>query len=137
MRPGVNFSILVIFFFLLTGCGTTRIVVDQNVNADIYLNGVKKAQNYLEITRTGTPKRIELSAKYQGQELGKISVRRKFEWTTFLVGYFTYGIGFLTAWRFPEQIVIPVKRIDMDIASNPWDTPRKSIWMKPLNKIHN
>ena len=112
-------------------------MVDQNVNADIYLNGIKKGQNYFEITRTGMPKRIELSAKYHGQEVGKISVRRKFEWTTFLVGYFTYGIGFLTAWRFPEQIVIPTTPIDINDAYSPWNAPRKSVWMKPINGKRN
>ncbi len=137
MKLRINGVILILSCIMFVGCGTTKIMVDQNVHADIYLNGVKKAQNYLEITRTGFPKRIELAAKYQGQTLGNISVRRKFEWTTFLVGYFTYGIGFLTAWRFPEQIIIPSIKTDNAEEISPWDMPQKSVWMKPLSRIHN
>jgi len=136
MKLRINSALLILSCLMFFGCGTTKIMVDQNIHADIYLNGVKKAQNYLEITRTGFPRRIELAAKYQGQSLGTISVRRKFEWTTFLVGYFTYGIGFLTAWRFPEQIIIPIININGAEEISPWDMPRSGIWMKPLNNSH-
>ena len=136
MKLRFRSSLFILLCFLLIGCGTTRIITDQNINADIYLNGIKKGQRNIEITRTGVPKRIELSAKYQGQALGSISVRRKFEWTTFLIGYFTYGIGFITAWRFPDVIMIPTSKINNEDDLSPWDTPQKSIWMKPLNKSH-
>jgi hypothetical protein len=129
-------SLIIFLCFLFVACGTTRIVTDQNINADIYLNGVKKGQKNIEIRRTGFPERIQLSAKYQGQELGSISVRRKFEWSTFLIGYFTYGIGFLTAWRFPELITIPTAKINPEEDFSPWDMPQKSIWMQPLNTNH-
>ena len=137
MKTRFTCLVLVIFSLLLVSCGTTRIMLDQNINADIFVNGIKKGQNTVEIQRMGVPKRIEVSAKYQGQTLGSISVKRKFDWATFLIGYFTDGIGFLTAWRFPEQVIIPTKRLENDDFISPWEEPRKSIWMKPLNKNHN
>jgi hypothetical protein len=136
MKLRFGSSLFIFLCILFVACGTTRIVTDQNVNADIYLNGIKKGQKNIEIQRTGMPKKIELSAKYQGQALGSISVRRKFEWSTFLIGYFTYGIGFITAWRFPDVIIIPTSKINSAEDFSPWDIPQNSIWMKPLNKSH-
>jgi hypothetical protein len=107
-------------------------MTDQNINADIYMDGVLKGKSQIEIQRMGVPKKIELTAKYEGQNMGSITVKRKFDWATFLVGYFTDGIGFLTAWRFPEQIIIPTQRLNPEDNFNPWLDPEKSIWMKPM-----
>jgi len=120
--------------FMFVECGTTRIVTDQNVSADIYLNGIRQGQKEIKIQRSGIPKKIELTAKYQGETIGNLSVSRKFEWTTCLIGYFTYGIGLLTAWRFPEVIIIPTTKINSEEYISPWDTPQKSIWMKSPQK---
>lgn len=120
--------------FLLAECGTTKIMTDQNLAADIYLNGVKKGRKEIEIQRMGIPKKIELTAKYQGETIGTITVRRKFDYATCLIGYFTEGIGLLTAWRFPETIIIPTKVKNSDELTNPWNNAQKSIWLKPVNK---
>jgi len=125
-------NILIFYILLLSlglaSCGTTKIVTDRNLNADIYINNVNMGRKSVEINRTGPPKKIMITAKYNGLTIGSIEQRRKFELSTCLIGYFTYGIGLLTAWRYPEIIIIPTIPQENDGIS-PWDMPQKSKWM--------
>jgi hypothetical protein len=125
--------LILLFCSLFISCGTTRIVTERKINADIFVNGVNKGKNEVKIQQMGFPKKIEIEAKYQGEILGSIHAHRKFTLITFLVGYCT-GIGFLTAWTFPDVIIIPTKNFMSDELKNSWDSPQQSIWMKPLNK---
>jgi hypothetical protein len=131
MKKVIVKFLMIAFCFTFVGCGTTKIITDQNIYADIYLNGIKKGQKAIEIQRRGVPKKIELTAKYKGQLVGHVIVKRKFDWSTFLIGYFTYGIGFITAWNYPEIIIIPTKNLNDDSGSSPWDSSNNSLWMNP------
>jgi hypothetical protein len=97
------------------------------------VNGEFKGKKIAEISRMGPPKKIDVVAKYEGETIGNIMVKRKFDMATCLVGYFTYGIGLFTAWRFPSCIVIPT-HYELDKRNSPWDYPRNNVWMNPIKK---
>jgi hypothetical protein len=128
------------FFFMLISftfyqCGTTKIITDRGINADIYVNGVIKGKKEAEIIRMGIPKKVDITAKYQGEIIGKTSARRKLDGATCLIGYLTNGIGLLVAWRYPAIIIIPTTiKPNGETDISPWDATENSIWMKPIKK---
>ena len=131
----LNIKLLSLFFSLLfVSCGTTQIVTSNNIKAAIYVNGEKKGIGTAQVKRMGIPKKINITAKYNGQKIGEILERRRFDGLTFLCGYFT-TIGFLVAWRYPKEIVIPVNTQDSWENINYWSEPYKSQWEKPIKKI--
>lgn len=117
------FSLLLIV--ILSSCGTTQLIVMNYPSAEIFVNGEYKGHGTVEIKRTGTPKKSNVVAKYQGIEIGSTLIKRKFDFVTFMVGYCTYGIGFFTCWRYPEMVYIPTE--DSKPSNNtyvsPWDVP--------------
>ncbi len=117
--------VLLILFVILSGCGTTHIVVMNYPSSEIFVNGVYKGHGSADIRRTGVPKKSNIVARYQGVEIGSILIRRKFDAVTFLAGYCTYGIGFILCWRYPEIVYVPTG--DSPPANNtnrsPWDAP--------------
>lgn len=134
MKKIVIFLVFVLLSALFAGCGSTKIYTDKNINADIYVNGQMKGRQEVTIQRRGIPKKVEITAKYRGKTVGNIVVWRKFDWSTFFIGYVTYGVGLLTAWRFPEQIFIPTRPLTPEDEISPWENPSISVWMKPVNK---
>ncbi|MBT3207972.1 MAG: hypothetical protein HN704_15735 [Bacteroidetes bacterium] len=117
----------IVYFFtiavLFSSCGTTKIIADNN-EVDIYIDGSKKGKGSVEIRRMGVPKKIDVVAKFRTKEVGTLQLKRKFDFVTFLTGYFSYGMGFIFGWRFPEMVTIPTKSID--------ETKKtKSIWDEP------
>lgn len=136
MHIYLKYLLYFVFFITLIGCGTTKVITDKGIDADIYLNGVKKGKKEIEIKKTGIPKKIKLTAKYKGVTIGSIEEKRKFKFSTCLIGYLTYGIGLFTAWRFPDVIIIPVKGPLFEDDENPWVDPSNSEWMIPINKNH-
>jgi hypothetical protein len=115
-------------------CGTTRIVPSHD-NLDIFINGKYAGNNNVNITRSGLPKKIHIQVKANGLTLSELTVRRNITLGTVLVGSWTYGLGFIFDWRYPEMIFIPI-----DLPSDqktkgisPWDKPKEtSVWDKPL-----
>lgn len=131
----LNIKLVSLFFSLLfVSCGTTQIVTSNNIKAAIYINGEKKGIGTAQLKRMGIPKRINITAKYNGIKIGEISERRKFDAVTLFFGYFT-TIGFLVAWRYPKEIVIPVNTQDSWGNMNYWSNPHKSQWEEPIKKI--
>jgi hypothetical protein len=117
--------VLLIIIVILSGCGTTHIVVTNYPSSEIFVNGVYKGRGSAEIRRTGVPKKSNIVARYQGVEIGSVSVRRKFDAVTFMAGYCTYGIGFILCWRYPETVFVPVEGSQPSNNTNlsPWDAP--------------
>jgi hypothetical protein len=126
----ILFACLALFF---TSCGTTQIVCN-NADASIYVNGMMKGHGSTSITRMGPPKKIQIEARYNGDLIGSMDAHRNFDWATCCVGYFTYGIGLVFAWRFPETIIIPLKQNIQNDQNIPggsvWDLPPGD-WKKP------
>jgi hypothetical protein len=133
MKTKQNYFLILLCFTLLS-CGTTKITTQNNLNADIYINGEHKGRKEVSIRRMGFPKKIEIVAKYQGQTVGTIKEKRRFDGVTFLIGYCTNGPGFLFAWRYPESISIPIAYMNPEDYINPWLEPQKNVWMKPASK---
>jgi len=119
---------------ILTGCGTTSIITNASYTPDFYVNGQFAGKGSATITRMGPPKKVTISVKYRGEEVGNLVQKRKFDGVTCLCGYLSYGIGLFTAWRFPAVIVVPVAAPAYTEESNPWTNPRKSKWMEPQTR---
>lgn len=118
--------IFLFLLFILGSCGTTQIVTHE-AEAEIYVDGDRKGTGRAEIIRTGIPKRIEITAEYDGKQIGSQSVRRRFDGATFISGMFTYGLGFIVCWRFPATIFVPTEQIEVyDNEQN-----KQSIWKRP------
>ncbi len=121
-------NILIILSFcslLLFGCGMSTIVV-KNANVDLYVNNVYRGKGSVEVRRTGFPKRLYIEAKYNGATVGQLTVKRKLTGIGCLTGYFTYGLGLLFSFRYPETIIVPINETPNE--PNPW---KESIWKKP------
>ncbi|MBP7497625.1 MAG: hypothetical protein KA792_08190 [Bacteroidales bacterium] len=135
MERKAFYFLLFITCLLLFQCRPTKIITERNLNADIYINGIKKGKKEIKIHRYGIPKKIKISAKYDGEIIGNITEKRRLNLGSFILGYFTYGTGFIISWSYPKTIIIPVNLPPGLELSSPWDTPYKSVWMKPVN--HN
>jgi hypothetical protein len=126
-------TILFLLPLIFAGCGTTQIVCN-NADASIYVNGMMKGRGSAQITRMGPPKKVYIEARYNGDIIGSLDIRRSFDWATCCVGYFTYGIGLIFAWRFPETVIIPLKQNSYNKEAVPagsiWDMPPGE-WKKP------
>jgi hypothetical protein len=125
-------SLLVALAFIFVQCGTTHITTEDNLNAQIYINGTLKGTKVVSAQRMGLPRKMDITAKYQGNEIGHLSIRRKFTATTFLVGYITY-FGYFTAWQYPKEIIIPTT---INQQADLWKQPQESIWSQPVKKTH-
>lgn len=127
--------IILLLLFICIGCGTTDVIVLNNQSADIYVNGEFIGKGVGQIKRTGTPKKSQATAKYQGQEIGSVLFKRHFDIVTFIGGFYTYGIGFFVLWRYPQTVYIPCESpSDNNSPANKRDSVYKSIWDKPPSK---
>lgn len=112
---------------LLTACGTTRLV-SYDSNVDIYVNNQFKGKGEAEITRTGPPQKSHIEARYQGSKVGETDIRRQVKFSTVFIGLYTYGVGFLFTWRYPEMVIIPIDmpqntKKSFDKVPSIWDLP--------------
>lgn len=121
---------------LFSSCSTTLLIVDNNPKAEIYMNGKYLGNGQAEIKRNGRPKKATFETKYNGEITGKHITKRKFTLVTALVGIYTYGIGFIFLWQFPNEIHLPcdtpyVKEKKSSDTISPWDQSpgkKKSGW---------
>lgn len=122
--------ILTFVVFIATGCGTTQIAASSS-STNIYVNGVFKGKGSIEVARLGVPKKLYVEAKEGFEVIGSKQIKRKFDFATFIIGYFTYGTGFLWAWRFPSYVFIPTT-YDSSPSNNTFEgPPQKSPWDNP------
>ncbi len=119
------FTFLIIASLLLSGCGRT-IITTSSPTADIYINSTLKGRGTAEVTRRGPPLKYYIEAKEGGVVVAKTIIRRKFDVTTCVIGYFTYGVGLILGWRFPSDVYLntPVKEQgEQPPVLSPWDAP--------------
>jgi hypothetical protein len=127
----MNLKNLIILFvgivsISFSGCDTTSIAV-SNADVDLYVNGVYKGKGHVEVPRTGLPRKMSIEAKYQGSSVGQLVVKRKFDALTLLACYYGFGVGMLFAFRYPNNVFVPISMSDSN-GSN------ESIWKKPPGK---
>ena len=122
-----RFTFFLLAVIIATGCGITHIMVQNNIPADIYMNGQYKGKGVVEIQRTGIPQKVNVTAKYEGREIGSLLLKRKFTGLTFLAGYCSYGFGFFFCWQYPDTAIIPTDMpsppAEQDYYKSPWDMP--------------
>jgi len=120
----------------LTGCGTSRII-SSNPKAEIYINNTYRGVGEISVTRAGLPQKINITARYNGLEVGSICARRQVMAISFFVGYVTYGVGFFLTWKYPKTITIPLQEktsvSTFDSLESIWNLPpeegsKKSKW---------
>lgn len=124
-----NWILIVWGLLLLSGCGTTTLMV-SDPDADIYVNQVYKGRGDVKIPRMGPPKTLHVEARLHGKLAGEKVIKRKFDFLTFLTGYFTYGTGFIWGWRFPETVLITIAKdpgaSSFDKTESRWNQPPKN-----------
>ncbi len=114
---------------IFTSCGTTSII--SHSDADIYINNSRMGKGMVEITRTGFPQKKHITIKYEGRTEKEETIKRKFELITLVSGFYTYGIGWITCWRYPSSIFLHIdtQQNSKKFAKDAWR--EKSIWAKP------
>ncbi len=128
IKKALKHFFILILAIIISGCGTTDIYVPHS-DVDIYINNVQKGKGTAEITRTGVPKKKHITAKYEGQLVGEKTIKRKFNLLTGIVGLYTYGIGLIFCWQYPNTVYVPVDtEIIYGVNNN------RNIWMEPPNK---
>jgi len=124
-----HWLLIVLVLFLFSGCGTTTLMV-TDPEAEIYVNQVYKGKGDARVPRMGPPKTLHVEARLHGRLAGEEAVKRKFDFVTFLAGYFTYGTGFIWGWRFPETVVITTEKNPRTSSFNNtesrWNQPPKN-----------
>ncbi len=130
----MNFKIIGLTFILIifnVGCGTTDIMVN-NSNVDIYINGAHKGKGSVAIKRTGPPKKAHIKAKYKGYLVGETTIKRKMTSSTAIIGLFSYGLGLVFCWQYPDFLVVAIKNEMMEQMDSVQGG--KNIWMAPPGK---
>ncbi len=115
---------------LLSSCGTTRIIT-SHPDADIYVNNVKKGQGRVDLKRMGPPQKSQVRAEYLGNKTETIVVKREFDFGTLILGLYSYGIGLVVGWRYPNEILIPVAMPEPQYNSESDHGYPTSPWMRP------
>ena len=118
---------VILISFLLLSCGSINTqIIANHPDVEIYINNVYKGKNIVEIPKIGIPQSKTISARYHGIIVGEKRIHRNFEPITAISGCFTYGIGWLVFWRYPDVIYIP---IDTEIIEK--NPQPKNIWQQP------
>ena len=117
--------LLISAVLVITSCGTSEIIC-KKADVDIYVNGINKGKGIVKLKRMGIPRKSVVSARYNNEEIGQITVKRKIDGVTIILGLVTNYTAFLWAWRYPAVIEIPIKNESPVIPSE-----NKSIWMNP------
>lgn len=112
---------------LLGSCGTTQLVTN-NANVEIYVNNNFKGKGQATVTRTGPPQKMHVEARYQGERVGEINVKRKFEVITLIAGCYSYGLGWFITWRYPATVIIPTTN---ETDENKSSEPHLNVWELP------
>ncbi len=114
---------LLSLLLLFSSCVSYTQLIATNDRADIYVNGVYKGKGTAKIKRNGAPKRALITAKIGSREVGNITIRRKHDLVSLIVGYYTFGWGWIFYLHYPESVVIPIEAPSQDGQYiSPWDT---------------
>jgi hypothetical protein len=91
----------------LLGCAPTRIRVANYKDAVIYVDGDYKGTGVAEIPRMGSKKPVTVTAKHNNQEVGSVKISRYSDAGTFVLGMFSYGVGFFICKKYPKEVIVP------------------------------
>jgi hypothetical protein len=129
-----NLALLLIAVILLGSCGTTRIIA-THPQADIYVNNVKKGQGEVSLKRMGPPQKAVVYAKYEGEKSDEKRIKREFDLATLIIGMYSYGLGLVLAWRYPNEVLLhtgPPQEISTQLDNkpsqpiSPWQLPPRT-----------
>ncbi len=128
MRPG---PLLVAAGLLLSGCGTVR-VVTNDPEARIHVDGVAEGKGEARVNRWGAPRSVEVLVKAPDGRTARAEMSRSFRWSTFFLGFITYGVCWIACWGFPEELSVPLPAAPASpgstwepapAARDPWSQP--------------
>ncbi|MFH1570829.1 MAG: hypothetical protein ABIL09_22745 [Gemmatimonadota bacterium] len=101
------------------------------VPAKIYVNGRRVGEGHeAEIRKRGVPGSARVEAVAADGRRATQTIRRRFTFTTLLIGAVTYYTGWLLAWEYPNAVlvVLPERTGGWD---STWDSPAGDVWMQP------
>lgn len=104
---------------LLTACGTTRIYTNDP-NARIYVDGEMVGKGSASVRKRGGPGSSQIIVKTADGRRYSRQMRRKFTYTTLLIGLVTSYVGLIAAWEYPDSVYIAVSD-DVARSSASWD----------------
>lgn len=127
MRAPKLICILASLLILLSSCGSAYIVTDRD--NDIYINGVKKGSEKVEITRSGTPTGVDVEIKQDNEVVNSMRLKRKLTLNTVVYTFAFSVFGFFGAWQYPKSTYIKGEKKKKD-GESIWAKPpkEKSIW---------
>jgi hypothetical protein len=123
MMKTIRILLLITLVAGLSSCGST-IIVANHPQAQIYVNGVYEGTGTARITRAGIPKRTQLEAVLNHEVVAQREIRRQFDGAALFGGFFTYGIGFFTLWRYPKEV-------HLNANEGFPSRPEENIWERP------
>jgi hypothetical protein len=111
---------------LMIGCSTTRIVT-TDPSARIYVDGAYVGQGRGAIRQRGRPHTAQILVKADDGRTARDSMKRSFTWVTLLGGIYTYGVGLLFFWEYPDTIFVPLPTP----RPSGWDNSGDDVWLRP------
>ena len=118
-------AVLVCIALAAAACGTTRIVAGDPA-ALILVDGALAGRGTAELRKRGLPSQVDIEVRFPGGAIVRRLLSRKLTGLTLVAGLLTYGIGLLTVWEHPDEIVVPAPP-----AASGWDAPAEDPWMRP------
>jgi hypothetical protein len=130
LRPG---HLLLAAGLALSGCGTVR-VATNDPEARIHVDGVVEGRGEAKVNRWGIPRSVEVVVKAPDGRTARAEMKRSFRWSTFFLGWITYGICWIACWGFPEELIVPLEARPAKATSG-WEPaagePARDPWMEP------
>jgi hypothetical protein len=130
-------ALLLFALLLVTGCASTRII-SEDPGAEIFVDGESVGFGEASVNRIGPPERARVTAKRDGETVGRTEMHRTFTGMTVVWGLCSYYTGFYWGWYYPKSVTIPMQseaptaRAVKEVRSL-WSDPGGSVWMQPLH----
>ncbi len=119
-----KYKVLCYFLSILlfcSSCGTAYIVTDKG--NDIYINGVKKGTERIEVKRTGGPKKIKVDIKQGNKIVNSQKVRRTFTVGSIVITLIFGLPGFIFGRQYPESTYVKGKKKSNESGESIWSKP--------------
>jgi len=122
MKPLVFFLLVA----LASACGTTNIITPDR-QARIFVDGELVGRGQAEVRKRGFPNSATIVAKSPDGRTGRQTMSRRFTFTTFAMGMYTYLTCMIACWEYPDTVFV---YLDDEFANeghrrkvDPWTVP--------------
>ncbi len=121
MKKLALFTSCLLIAISFSSCGVALIQTDPK--NDIYINGIKKGTEQVEIKRNGIPGKRQVEIKKGNKVVNSVYIKRKITIKSFLFGW----PGLFFCWQFPKKTYLKGRKKSEE---NIWSLPPQnlSIW---------